>query len=102
MATGIRQSGKSRNNIRRRIGECFRYQGEIGGIEVYLYVAFDDTWGAWNDVNMGFSGCGTSYRRIKKIKMTEEQIKQLQPRQVGESGGKPLYENVSVLCIQEE
>jgi hypothetical protein len=56
---------------------------------VYLYVAFDDTWGAWHDVNMGFSGCGTSYRRIKKIKLTEEQIKQLQPRQVGESGGKP-------------
>lgn len=67
---------------------------------MYLYVEFADTWGAWHDQSMGFSAA--SRKRIKKIKLTEEQIKELEPRHIGDSGGKKIYESVNILSIQED
>lgn len=68
---------------------------------MFLYVEFADTWNAYMESSMGFNTT-TSNRRIKKIKLTEEQIKELQPRKVGTSGDKDIYEVVSVLSIQED
>lgn len=69
---------------------------------MYIYVEFADTWNAYNDSMLGFSTSSANRRRIKKIKLTEEQIKELQPQQVGTTGGKAVYEDMSVLCIQED
>ena len=66
---------------------------------MYLYVEFADTHSAWIEAQMGF-GTVNSHRRIKKIKLTDEQVKELQPQKTGKNGDKPTYEAVSVLCIQ--
>lgn len=67
---------------------------------MYLYVEFADIHGAYGDAMLGFSTL-TNRRRIKRIKLTEEQIKQLQPRKIKESADTKddLFEVVSVLCI---
>jgi len=67
---------------------------------VYLYVEFANTYDAWADAQMGFAT--SAHKRIKRIKLTDEQIKELQPRKVGRSGNTDMFEQVSVLCIQEE
>lgn len=67
---------------------------------MYLYVEFVDSWGAYNDSMMGFST--NNRRRIKKIKLTEDQIKELKPKYVGESGNQKIYEQINVLSIQED
>ena len=67
---------------------------------MYLYVEFINSYVAWHNVQMGLPIGGV--RRVKKIKLTEEQIKQLQPKQVGSSGGVPMFEDVSVISIQDE
>jgi len=63
---------------------------------MYLYVEIVDTWSAWHEAQMGFAT--TSNRRIKKIKLTNEQIEELRPKKIG----KDIFEKVSVLCIQED
>lgn len=72
-----------------------------GGGQMFLYVAFDDTWNAWHCAQMGLDA-PTAHRRIKKIRLTPEQIKELQPREVGKSGYDIQYEQVSVLCLQND
>ena len=67
---------------------------------MYLYVEFADVWNAWQDAQMGFAT--SAHKRIKRIKLTDEQIKELQPRKVGKSGNTDMFEQVSVLCIQDE
>lgn len=67
---------------------------------MYLYVEFFDSWGAYNNAMMGFST--NNHRRIKKIKLTEEQIKELRPRKTSISRGEEMFETVSVLSIQED
>jgi len=69
--------------------------------KMYLYVEFADIWNAWNAAQMGFNTT-TSSRRIKKIRLTDEQIAELQPKEVGTNGGVKVHEYVSVLCIQED
>jgi hypothetical protein len=69
--------------------------------DMYLYVEMFDSWAAFNESNYGCSvpsGC----RRIVKIKLTEEQIKQLEPRECGSNGNNIMYESVNPLCIQKE
>lgn len=64
-------------------------------INIYLYVEFADTNGAWIETQMGLP---TSHNiRIKRIKLTEEQIKELQPRETGLN----TFETVNVICIQD-
>jgi hypothetical protein len=67
---------------------------------MYLYVKFCDTWGAYN--NMMYGIATNSKRRVKRIKLTDEQIKELQPRKVGMNGNQEMYEELFVLSIQEE
>lgn len=50
---------------------------------------------------MGFNATASN-RRIKRIKLTEEQIKELQPKKVSVSLGKDVFEKVSVLSVQED
>jgi hypothetical protein len=69
-------------------------------MEKYLYVEFADIYNAWLDAQMGFTTA--SRKRIKKIKLTDEQVKELQPQITGTSGGEDMFEQVSVICIQEE
>lgn len=70
-------------------------------MEKYLYVEFADTYNAYVEAQMGFN-TSTSRKRVKKIKLTDEQIKELQPQRTGVSGNDDVFEQVSVLCIQEE
>jgi cobalamin biosynthesis protein CbiD len=56
---------------------------------MYLYVEFFDSDAAYTAAQLGAST--SCHKRIKKIKLTEEQVKQLQPRHT--SGD--FYENVS-------
>ena len=67
---------------------------------MYLYVEFANTYDAWVDAQMGFAT--SARRRIKRIKLTDEQIKELQPKRVYRNGDTEIYETVSVLCIQDE
>ena len=68
---------------------------------MYLYIQFADTWGAYNDAMYGFS-TATNHRRVKRIKLTGEQVAELQPKCVGFNCGKKMFEDVSAICIQEE
>jgi hypothetical protein len=67
---------------------------------MYLYVKFDDPWNAYNDVMIGISAANRT--RVKRIKLTEEQIKELIPKYVGNSGGNPLFESVTPISIQDD
>ena len=67
---------------------------------MYLYVEFANTYAAWIDAEMGFAT--SSRKRIKRIKLTDEQIRELQPKEVYKNGDTEIYEMVSVLCIQDE
>ena len=68
---------------------------------MYLYVEFVNTRLAWEEAQMGFGI--SSNRRIKKIKLTEEQIKELEPRSTGlQAYGRETFETVNVICLQED
>ncbi len=68
---------------------------------MYLYVEFANTYSAYEEAQMGFS-ISSSNKRIKKIKLTDEQIRELEPRETYRSGEFALYEKVSILSIQED
>lgn len=64
---------------------------------MYLYVLFMDMSGMYEDLMYGLDGSDVKRKRVAKIKLTEDQIRQLQPRIVGDH-----KENVSILSLQEE
>lgn len=66
----------------------------------YLYVEFIDNWGCYICQHTGEDIPVT--RRVAKIKLTEDQIKQLEPKIVGKSNNKNIYEDRRLICIQED
>lgn len=68
---------------------------------MFLYVDMRDDWGAFNDHQFG-SKYTTSRSRIVRIKLTEEQIRVLTPRQTGSDSHKLKYEDINPICIQEK
>ncbi|MFC0903739.1 hypothetical protein ACFHWD_03425 [Clostridium sp. MT-14] len=69
-------------------------------MDKYLYVEFINNWDCYICQYTGEDIPVT--RRIAKIKLTEEQIKQLEPKIVGTSNNKNIYEDRRLICIQEE
>jgi hypothetical protein len=63
---------------------------------MYLYVEFKDLSGHIIDNEIPV------HKRIKRIQLTDEQIKELTPNKVGSSCGKGIYETIVVLSLQEE
>jgi hypothetical protein len=67
---------------------------------MYLYINFTDTWGAYNDTMLGLNQ--SNRIRVKRIKLTDEQIKELKPLKIGQSGDTEYFECVTPISIQEE
>lgn len=68
---------------------------------MYLYIEFFDSWGAYQDLQFGTSST-TSRKRIKKIKLTEDQIKEIKPLCTGNNRGEQKFETMNVLSIQKD
>ena len=67
---------------------------------MYLYVEMFDGWTAFHEKEFGCS-CPSGCRRIVKVELTEEQIKQILPRKIGNNGKTEMFETVNPICIQE-
>lgn len=71
-------------------------------MDKYLYIEFINNWGKQISISMDIGTDFPIKRRIVKIKLTDEQIKQLEPKKIGRSKGNDIYEDMRILCIQEE
>lgn len=68
---------------------------------MFLYIEMFDGWTAFHESQFGCSnpsGC----RRVVKIKLTDEQIKQITPKKTGNNAGIDMFESVNPICIQEK
>jgi len=66
---------------------------------MYLYVEMFNGSTAFMEAQLGCSNT-SSCKRIVKIKLTDEQIKQIKPRQTGNNGNTKFYESINPICIQ--
>jgi len=65
-----------------------------------LTVLFTDSWGAWNEAQLGLPA-SNRIRRVT-IELTNEQAEKLQKRKVGGNGKDIQYESIGSAFIEEE
>ena len=68
---------------------------------MYLYVEMFDGSTAFMEAQLGCSN-PSNCRRIVRIKLTDDQIEQIKPRQTGNSGDTKFYESINPICIQND
>lgn len=68
----------------------------------YLYVEFINNWDRITSKEMDSELDIPIKRRMVKIQLTPEQIKQLEPKIVGNNAERDIQEEVRLICIQCE
>lgn len=66
-----------------------------------LYVEFVNSYKSYMDrVYLDVATPASS--RVVRIPLTDEQIAQLEPQQTGMDNGRPQYEDVRLICVQDD
>jgi hypothetical protein len=53
-------------------------------------------------IRNGQSAAKITKKRIVKVQLTDEQIEVLSPREIGTNVGQKIYEDMRLICIQED